>query len=219
MKSYIIHMLRAMPSEGALEGRYVGRGQSPLAMGAVAELAGYKRQFLYPQAEFFCASPAVASVDTLKILYPEAQPEVVLDLAECDFGDWENQTAEELKDDPRFAQWLAGQAAPPGGESGQVFFQRVCGGFQLLVHNLLSRGLTESVLVVPAGVLTSLLAAFGLPRAQPQEWLCDPGFGYSVRITPMLWTRQPVMEVFDRVPKPQEPEEGKGEIEGVLPES
>lgn len=204
MRSYVIHMLRAMPSQGVQEGRYVGRTQSPLAMSAVAELAAYKREFRYPQAEFFCASPTVASVDTLTILYPQAQPEVVLDLAECDFGDWENKTAAELEGDPRFAQWLAGQGAPPNGESGQVFFRRVCVGFQTLVENLLGRGIDEAVLAAPAGVLTMLLAAFGLPRAQPQDWLCDPGFGYSVRITPMLWAREPVMEVFDRVPWPLE---------------
>lgn len=200
MKSYIIHMFRAMPSQGALEGRYVGRGQSPLAMTAVAELAQLKREFNYPAADFFCASPSVACVDTLKILYPEVEPEVVLDLAECDFGDWEGKTADDLRDDPRFAQWLVGQAAPPNGESGQVFFQRICGGFQQLVQNLMARGLTQSVLVTHAGVLTSLLAGFGLPQAQPQDWMCDPGFGYSVRITPSLWMRQPVMEVFGQTP-------------------
>ncbi|WP_322169328.1 histidine phosphatase family protein [Acutalibacter caecimuris] len=204
MRSYVIHLLRAMPSQGTQEGRYVGRTQSPLAMRAVAELAGYKREYRYPQAEFFCASPAIASVDTLKTLYPQAQPEVILELAECDFGDWEGKTAADLGDDPRFAQWLAGQGAPPNGESGQVFFRRVCKGFQMLVENLLGRGIGESVLVAPAGVLTLILAGFGLPRAQPQDWLCDPGFGYSARITPTLWAREPVMEVFDRVPWPIE---------------
>ena len=72
----------------------------------------------------------------------------------------------------------------------------------MLVQNLMGRGETEAVLVVPAGVMTSILAGFGMPQAQPQDWLCDPGFGYSVRITPSLWMRQPVMEVFDRIPKP-----------------
>ena len=72
MKSYVIHLLRAMPSQGALEGRYVGRAQSPLPMGAVAELAEFKREYKYPQGELYCASPAVSCVDTLKILYPQA---------------------------------------------------------------------------------------------------------------------------------------------------
>lgn len=203
MKSYIIHMLRSMPSQGSLEGRYVGQSQSPLAEGAVAQLAALKQEFRYPEAGFFCASPSIACVDTLRILYPHSDPEVALELAECDFGDWENKTAEDLKDDPRFPLWLAGQADPPGGESGQVFFQRVCRGFEGLVQNLMAQGQTETVLVTHAGVLGSLLAGYGLPQAQPQDWLCDPGFGYSVRITPSLWMRQPVMEVFQRIPEPQ----------------
>lgn len=200
MKSYVIHILRAMPSKGALEGRYVGRAQSPLPTSAITELAQLKREFDYPSGELYCASPAVSCVDTLKILYPQADPEVVLDLAECDFGDWENKTAEELKGEPGFTDWLMGQGAPPNGESGQVFFQRVCKGFQLLVQNMMARGTASAVLVTHAGVMTSILAAFGLPKAAPQDWLCDGGFGYSVRITPGLWMRSPVMEVFGRAP-------------------
>lgn len=200
MKSYVIHILRAMPSKGALEGRYVGRAQSPLPTSAITELAQLKREFDYPSGELYCASPAVSCVDTLKILYPQADPEVVLDLAECDFGDWENKTAEELKGEPGFTDWLMGKGAPPNGESGQVFFQRVCGGFQLLVQNMMARGTASAVLVTHAGVMTSILAAFGLPKAAPQDWLCDGGFGYSVRITPGLWMRSPVMEVFGRAP-------------------
>lgn len=200
MKSYIIHLLRAMPSQGVLEGRYVGRGQSPLPMECVSQLVRLKKEFHYPQAEAFFASPALACVDSLKVLYPDQEPEVVLELAECDFGQWEGKTAAGLQDDPRFAQWLAGKAAPPEGESGQVFFQRVCKGFQALVQHLMTQGTTQAVLVTHGGVLTSVLAAFGLPQAQPQDWTCDPGFGYSVRITPGLWMREPVMEVFHKVP-------------------
>ena len=83
-----------------------------------------------------------------------------------------------------------------------MFFARVCKGFELLVENLMGRGIGEAVLAAPAGVMTSILAGYGLPRGQPQDWLCDPGFGYSVRITPSLWMRQPVMEVFGRTPEP-----------------
>ncbi len=203
MKSYTIHILRSMPSQGTVEGRYVGRAQSPLAESALPELLVLKREYLYPEAGFFCASPSIACVDTLRLLYPQADPEIVLELAECDFGKWENQTAAQLQDDPLFPLWLAGKADPPDGESGQVFFQRVTKGFQLLVQNLLSRGLTSSILVTHAGVLTALLAAYGLPQAPPQDWLCAPGFGYSLRITPSLWMRQPVMEVFQKIPTKQ----------------
>lgn len=203
MKSYTIHLLRSMPSQGLLEGRYVGRGQSPLAEGALAQILRLKEEFVYPEAQFFCASPAVACVDTLRLLYPHAQPEVALELAECDFGDWEGKTADDLKDDPRFPLWLAGQGDPPGGESSQVFYRRVCQGFEGLVENLMARSLTETVLVSHAGVMGAVLARYGLPQAPPQDWLCDSGFGYSLRIIPSLWMRQPVMEVYGRAPQPR----------------
>ena len=202
MKSYVIHLIRNMPCEGNLEGRYIGRTESPLALESIAKLAQRKRELEYPQAQAFFASPSTRCVDTLKILYPQADPEVVLELAECDFGEFEGKTAKELEGDPRFAQWMAGgaQAAPPGGESGPVFLQRVCQGFELLVKNQMTLGQTSAVLVTSAGVLTSLLAAYGLPQAPAHQWMCQPGEGYSVRITPGLWMRSGVMEVFAQIP-------------------
>ena len=202
MKSYVIHLIRNMPCEGNLEGRYIGRTESPLALESIAKLAQRKRELEYPQAQAFFASPSTRCVDTLKILYPQADPEVVLELAECDFGEFEGKNAKELEGDPRFAQWMAGgaQAAPPGGESGPVFLQRVCQGFELLVKNLMTLGQTSAVLVTSAGVMTSLLAAYGLPQAPAHQWMCQPGEGYSVRITPGLWMRSGVMEVFAQIP-------------------
>lgn len=206
MKSYVLHLIRSMPCEGNLEGRYIGRTESPLAESSVSGLLRLKREYAYPQAEAFFASPSTRCVDTLKLLYPRAEPEVILQMAECDFGRWENKTAAELKDEPGFAEWLqgGGQTAPPEGESGPVFVQRVCQGFEMLVQNLVAQGKTSAVLVTHAGVLTAVLAAYGLPQAQPLDWICDPGFGYSLRITPGLWMRSRVAEVFGRIPEEKE---------------
>ncbi len=210
MKSYLIYLLRNMPCEGNLEGRYIGRTESPLAESSIKELLKLKRSLSYPKAEAFYASPSIRCVDTLKLLYPAADPEVILQLAECDFGDWENKTAEELQKEPGFSEWLAngGQTAPPGGESSAVFVQRVCAGFEMLVQNLIFQGTTSAVLVTHAGILTTLLSAYGLPQAKPLEWMCPPGRGYAVRITPGLWMRSPVMEVVEPVPfEPEQQEE------------
>lgn len=208
MRSYVIHLIRNMPCEGNLEGRYIGRTESPLAPSSLGDLVELKKKFRYPQAQAFYASPSTRCVDTLRILYPEADPEVVLEMAECDFGDWENKTAQELKQDHKFLEWMegGGQAAPPNGESGVVFLQRVCKGFETLVQNMMVQGQTSAVLVTHAGVITGLLSAYGLPRAQPYEWMCEPGCGYSVRITPSLWMRSMVMEVYQTLPQGEEGE-------------
>lgn len=202
MKSYVIHLIRNMPCEGNLEGRYIGRTESPLPLETVSDLARMKRELAYPRAESFYAAPHTRCVDTLKVLYPEADPEVVLELAECDFGDWEGKTARELEGEPGFSAWVenSGALAPPNGESGAVFVQRVCRGFEMLVQNLMAQGRTSAVLVASAGVITTLLAAYGLPKASPYDWMCLPGRGYSLRITPGLWMRSQVLEVTGTVP-------------------
>lgn len=202
MKSYTIHLIRHAPSEGNLEGRYIGRTESPLPMQSIRDLLELKNKYPYPKAEAFYASPSTRCVDSLKVLYPEADPEVILEMAECDFGDWENKTAEELKDDELFRQWIAdgSKAAPPNGESGIVFMQRVCQGFENLVKNLMAAGTTSAVLVTHAGVIMTILAAYGLPKANFYEWMCEPGEGYSVRIIPSLWMRSMVLEVYDTLP-------------------
>ena len=113
MKSYVIHLIRNMPCQGNLEGRYIGRTDSPLADASLGELLELKTKFRYPRATAFYASPSTRCVDTLRILYPEADPEVILEMAECDFGQWEGKTAQELQNDPRFLQWMEEGETPP----------------------------------------------------------------------------------------------------------
>lgn len=202
MKSYVIHLIRNMACEGNLEGRYIGRTESPLAMQSIKKLLELKQQYQYPEAVGFYASPSTRCVDTLKILYPQAEPQVILEMAECDFGDWENKTAEDLKDDPIFSTWMeqGSQAAPPNGESGIVFMQRVLSGFETLVQNMMITGETSAVLVTHGGVIMSILSAYGLPKANFYDWMCEEGCGYSLRITPGLWMRSMVAEVYSVLP-------------------
>ena len=113
MKSYTIHLIRHGVCEGNLEGRYVGRTQSPLAQEGIQALLELKRKGIYPEAKKYYASPCVRCVDTLKVLYPTADPEVILELAECDFGDWENKKAEDHENNE---QTDPGETSDPAAE-------------------------------------------------------------------------------------------------------
>ncbi|MBR0423703.1 MAG: hypothetical protein IJJ04_03625, partial [Clostridia bacterium] len=53
------------------------------------------------------------------------------------------------------------------------------------------------------------LSKYGIPKAPFYDWIVDNGCGYSVRITPGLWMRDKVLEVYDKVPLG-----ASGEIEG-----
>ena len=65
-------------------------------------------------------------------------------------------------------------------------------------------GTTDAIIVTHGGVIMTLLAIYGLPQAKPFDWVMDGGYGYSIRITPMLWQRDKVSEVFQKIPLPKE---------------
>ena len=206
MKSYVIHFIRHGAVDETLSGKYIGTTDPPLSDKGRAALRRLDFEMRYPGAQALFTSPLKRCTETCKILYPNLKPLVIANLSECNFGEWEGKTADELKDDADFRKWLAGDntVKPPRGESNADFVRRICKMFESIVEGLMKTGTTESVIVTHGGVIMTLLAVYGLPQAKPFEWTMDNGFGYSVRITPMLWQRGKVTEVFKRIPVQKE---------------
>ena len=206
MKSYIIHFIRHGWIGDTLAGKYIGTTDAPLSDRGRMDLRKLDYEYKYPGTQVVFTSPLKRCTETAKILYPEQNPLVIDNLSECNFGEWEGKTADELKNDPDFKKWLAGDSSvkPPRGESNADFTRRVCKMFESIVEGLMKTGTTESVIVTHGGVIMTLLAVYGLPQAKPFEWTMDNGFGYSLRVTPVLWQRDKVCEVFQTIPLPSE---------------
>lgn len=206
MKSYIIHFIRHGAIDETLSGKYIGTTDVPLSDKGRLDLKKLDYEYRYPGTQVVFTSPLKRCTETCRILYPEQNPLSIANLSECNFGEWEGKTAEELKSDPDFEKWLAGDNSvkPPRGESNADFTRRICRMFESIVEGLMKTGTTESVIVTHGGVIMTLLAVYGLPQAKPFEWTMDNGFGYSLRVTPMLWQRDKVCEVFQTIPMEQE---------------
>ncbi|WP_278475804.1 histidine phosphatase family protein, partial [Ruminococcus bromii] len=189
-----------------LAGKYIGTTDAPLSDRGRMDLRKLDYEYKYPGTQVVFTSPLKRCTETAKILYPEQNPLVIDNLSECNFGEWEGKTADELKNDPDFKKWLAGDSSvkPPRGESNADFTRRVCKMFESIVEGLMKTGTTESVIVTHGGVIMTLLAVYGLPQAKPFEWTMDNGFGYSLRVTPVLWQRDKVCEVFQTIPLPSD---------------
>lgn len=202
MKSYVIHFIRHGAIDETLSGKYIGATDVPLSGQGKAALRRLAQEHAYPRAQVVFTSPLKRCTETCRILYPDISPLAIANLSECNFGEWEGKTADELKDDEDFQKWLAGDnnVKPPRGESNADFVRRICKMFESIVEGLMKTGTTESVIVTHGGVIMTLLAVYGLPQAKPFEWAMENGCGYSVRVTPMLWQRGKVTEVFQRVP-------------------
>ncbi len=208
MKSYLIHFIRHGSVDETLAGKYIGTTDVSLSEQGREALRQLREHYDYPQTQVVFTSPLKRCTETCRILYPDLSPLSIANLREYSFGEWEGKTAEELKSEPEFERWLAGdnEAQPPHGESNADFIRRICRMFESIVEGLMKTGTTESVIVTHGGVITTLLAVYGLPQAKPFEWVMQNGCGYSLRITPMLWQRDKVAEVYSRLPVPKETE-------------
>ena len=202
MKSYVIHLIRHGVSEGNLKKQYIGSTDSPLSEQGAEEIRQKDAAGAYPGAGLFFSSPMRRCLETMRLIYPEVTPEIIEDFRECDFGEWEGKTADELMETPAYREWIRtnGASTPPGGENGGAFMQRTCLAFEKLVERMLRSGKTSAVVVAHGGTIMSILSAYGLPRAKFYEWMTEPGSGYSLRITPGLWMRDMVAEVYDTIP-------------------
>lgn len=203
MKSYQVHLIRHGLTDANFNGQYIGATDVDLSAEGVARLHKLKSEATYPTVDKIFCSPLLRCRHTAEILYP-AHTDFTIenDFAECNFGDWEGKTADELKNNKDFLLWLKNseKARPNGGESLKSFNLRVTSAFERLVETVVKGDIKDTAIVTHGGVIMTILAAFGVPRAKFFDWVVNNGCGYSVRIMPSLWMRQKVVEVYAKVP-------------------
>ena len=72
--------------------------------------------------------------------------------------------------------------------------------FEKIVEDAIKTDCKDTAIITHGGVIMTLLAAYGVPRAKFYEWVVNNGCGYSIRIMPSLWMRQKVGEVYAKIP-------------------
>ena len=198
MRTLKIHLIRHGATDANYDGRYIGcKTDLPLAPEGLNELRLLKDDIDYPEIERLYSSPMQRCRQTGAVLYPDFEPVTVEELKEYDFGSFENKTAAELESNPNFIPWTSGRlSAPPGGEDNSEFIKRICVGFNKIVLDMIESGLTESAVIMHGGAIMMLLGVSAVPRHKPVEWTADNGRGYSVRVTPSLYHKSGVIEVY-----------------------
>ena len=181
MKTYTLHFIRHGMTTANEEGRYVGHQDLGLSLQGEEELRYLKDNCVYPDPPVVFTSPLKRCTETCEILFPDAQPVVMRELIEYNFGEFEGHTAEELQQYEEFAEWLRGgmDAAPPHGESNAEFGERIRGALESIVDGLLKTGITEAAIVTHGGIISALMAIYCLPEAPMNEWACMNGTGYT----------------------------------------
>ncbi len=202
MKTYTVYLIRHALTQGNLEGRYIGQTDEELCKEGIAQLEKMKNDYGYPYPDVVFTSGLKRCKQTAAILYPDKTPIEMRGFEECDFGEFEGHTAEELEKYEEFSQWLSGgeDATPLNGESNKDFATRVCNCFDKTVDGLIKTGTQSAAIITHGGVIMSILAAYGVPELPMTEWLCPSACGYTIRITPSLWSKIRKVEVINEVP-------------------
>ena len=89
-------LIRHSLTPGNLEKQYVGSTDQPLA--PEGEALARERRERMPEVDGIWVSPLKRCRQTAELLFPGMEQRIVPDLQECDFGDYECKTWEELKE-------------------------------------------------------------------------------------------------------------------------
>ena len=202
MKNYTLYLIRHGITQGNLDGKYIGLTDLPLCDEGFYAITRYAHERLYPAVQKVYSSPLKRCLETADIIYPDRYVKQIDNIAECDFGEFEGKTQEELKDLPEYAEWLKGgyEAKAPGGESFGDFTLRCLDGLEEIFKDMMKDQVTKAAVITHGGVIMNMLSQHALPFRKPEEWMTDPGAGYSVRLDAEMWMRDHLAEAYDVVP-------------------
>ena len=198
MKTFKLHLIRHGLTRGNLEGLYVGGGTDlPLCDEGRHDLEVFKSRFVYPAPDTVFTSPLARAVETADLLFPAASHRLVVpQLREANFGVFEGRKMEELVKDPEFARWMDPTSGfvPEGAEPTMEFHARCAETLHKLLEYMIRSEVTEAACVTHGGVIMSMLAQSALPRRPAEQWMADPGCGYTVQTDVAMWMRDELVE-------------------------
>lgn len=198
VKTFKLHLIRHGLTRGNLEGLYVGGGTDlPLCDEGRHDLEVFKSRFVYPAPDTVFTSPLARAVETADILFPAASHRLVVpQLREANFGVFEGRQMEDLVKDPEFARWMDPTSGfvPEGAEPTMEFHARCAETLHKLLEYMIRSEVTEAACVTHGGVIMSMLAQSALPRRPAEQWMADPGCGYTVQTDVAMWMRDKLVE-------------------------
>lgn len=201
MKNYYLYLIRHGLTQGNLDGKYIGQTDLALCPSGEEDIRKLAKADLYPYVEKVYTSPLKRCVETAQIIYPDIQLSKVDEIAEMDFGQFEGKTQQELEKLPEYTAWLKGgpEACPPDGEKFGDFSLRCISGLDIIFRDMMKKDITRAAMVTHSGVITNLLAGFGLPKGHPADYMCGPGEGFEILLSTFLWQKGPAFEISGRL--------------------
>ena len=168
-----IYLIRHGKTEANEKHLYCGSTDLPLSGAGKEELRSVHYDIKNVR---FISSGMKRANETLRILFGDVPYEVDPRFREVDFGIFEMQSFEELKDTPEYQNWLTGDNEiniPPKGESGIQMKARVLAAFSEIKE--------DTCIITHGGVIAAIMEhLFPGEGKNRYEWQPKPGHGYCI---------------------------------------
>ena len=202
MNNYHISLIRHGKTEANDRGVYIGTTDYPLSDFGRNELLDKLERFVYPKVERVYSSPLQRCTETAEILFPDRELVIAEEFRELHFGKFEGRSAEDLLHDEDYRCWMKGgmDAKPPEGESVAELSIRTYQGLHRILLEMMQEELRHCALVTHGGVISNMLACFGIPKLDPRQIQTASGEGFEIQINPQMWQQAQAFEILGVTP-------------------
>ena len=177
-------LIRHGKTPGNPEKRYIGsRSDESLSEEGVAELeklsSEYIRLISHIEDEMTYLSGAMKRCrESMEVLFKSEDYQVIPDLTEIDFGDFEGHNYSELSGNEDYQRWIDsnGTIPFPNGESRDAFIKRTYASISRCIRQYSG----SLVIVCHGGNIMALLGE--ITGKDYFDFMCDPGDGFEVEI-------------------------------------
>ena len=171
-----IRLITPWKTEGNKYGRYIGVTDEPLCPDGQEFLS--KLLIIRNRTEFISVHMK-RCIQTAQILFPQKSLQIIEELAECDFGEFENKNYKELDGNANYQAWIDsnGTLPFPGGESREEFKRRNLSGFERAWPPYPKW--IQAAFVIHGGTIMNLMEEYADIQKPFYEWHVKNGGGYE----------------------------------------
>lgn len=157
---FTVILVRHLPTQGNRDKKYIGWTDEPI-------ITGMKTKKITYDAKQIIGSDLMRCKQTADQVFSGVPYTENANFRECSFGEWEQKTYNELKEEPQYRNWLDDprQMAPPNGESMEAMESRVLLAFLKIVEQV-----EYPIIVTHGGPIRFLLTKFANIDKSFWEW-------------------------------------------------
>ncbi|MBQ1685598.1 MAG: histidine phosphatase family protein [Clostridia bacterium] len=171
-------LIRHGVTEGNMKKLYYGSTDIPLLPCSEMKLRRMAEGGGYPAAAHYYTSGMLRTEQTFRALYGDKPHEVLRDMREIDFGDFEMKTYQELCNTEAYQRWITGDNEAnvcPNGESGDQVTRRALRSLAPLIARE-----EDCVVITHGGVIGGLMQHWFLAVNGRYMFTPEPGTGFTI---------------------------------------